>query len=553
MSKQAVSHSEYGIDSIPELSELSDKMVSSDKEASGLYSSGSSIELSGIQTEIEASDSNIRSNNSLSVNLDSTKSESIKSLWSTSDISIAPEEKRHADGKRGCVLPNDASPFVFDGQVIRYNVKRGVDYKTPVIFGSRKLTGYEGEGGYHPSHFVFDPRTGTLAAGYDINNSWSRLPKFSLITGIGNFAQLDSSFISGSHNRIRLELPQGTQRNQPSCLIPSSCSIVGGTNNTITNTSACQFTSTIIGSHNVNVSDCEATVVLGMRGATGDVPITGFNEATFVRNLYALNRVNAGPYSNEILSEGTVLFANGRGFIRDTLQVGTNLLVGGTIAAEKIQVSGDITAEKIQVSGDIHSDTMIAAPSVSAFDISTTNASVTNLIVSGTADIAIRSIYLEGTGGADSASTYYISPSDNISVVYANSIGGQINLFLGTDNADTFFPENKLITIKDVSLEFGSGSNYNVNILLPAVAPLPGNVDVKIEHYNNGVLASSTNAGYALNTSGGAVTFQFAWFDIPGSSPTWVIKDQFIGNPRPTGLRFIPASDHTKTRLLNHK
>lgn len=582
MSKQLVSNSEYGIDSVLDLSEScqpSESIPESSKnnpssasqsgsisfsgidtQPSGVYSSGangSSIDLSGISTEAEASDYSMETPYSVSI-----KTDSIKSLWSASDASMK-SSKDHS-----CVLPNDASPFLFDGQVIRYNIRRGVDYRTPVLFGSRKLTGFDGESGYNPSHFVFDPKTGTLAAGYDVNNGWSKLPNFSLITGIGNSAALDASFISGSHNRIRLELLPGNQPNQngPFCLIPPSCAIVGGSNNNITNTSACQYSSAIIGCHNVNVRNSEATVVLGMRGVTGDIPITGFSESTFTRNLFALGHINAGPYNNEIFPIGTVFVSSGDALIRGNLSVDKNLNINSDLnIANNLNVEHDLNVKNnIQAGNNIDSQT------VTSTNLFSQNAVFQNLTVSGGINTPTRSIYLEGTGGA--TSTYIISPSDNVDIVYANSINGQINIFLGTgDNVD--FPDNHAITFKDVSLEFGSGSNYNILIFAPGAGatgitgdtgttggsgasgslPLLQASDVKIEYYNNGVLSSSSNAGYVLNTSGGAVTFDFARFTIPGSSPTWVIKDQFIGNPRPTGLRFIPATEYAKSRLINHK
>jgi hypothetical protein len=529
MSEEQASNSVYGIDSIPDIPESSESIRVVDKETSTLYSSGSSIELSGIQSEAEASNSVIEDTNTISA-----KTESIRSLWSTTDISSVENNvisTSNQDNSTNCLLPSDASPLIFDGQVIRYNIERGVDYKTPIIFGSRKSKGIEGKDGYRPSHFIFNPKSGTLAAGYDIDNEWSKLPNFSLITGIGNSAELDASFISGSHNKIKLELLH-TSDITPSkdvyCLIPPSCAIVGGSNNTITNTAACHYSSAIIASSGIQVQNCQETVILGMRGVSGDKAIEGMQEATVTRNFYSLGRIHAGPYVNDSLPPMTVLVANGDALVNNNLKIGNNLSSNSMTSSQFFTDTASIRSAKIS-------------------DLEVTN-------------MAQNELYLEGTGVSGTSgtvgltATFVIYPSDNYNVIYVNPIKYPINIYLGT-GTNNVFQSNRVITFKDVTLEFGPTSSNNVNILVPGPNGETGMVPVRIEYYNNG-LTAGTNAGYTLNTSGGSVTFRYFSSSTPGLAPTWVIENQFMGNQRvmpSAGLTFIPASDKTRAKLFNHK
>jgi hypothetical protein len=191
------------------------------------------------------------------------------------------------------------------------------------------------------------------------------------------------------------------------------------------------------------------------------------------------------------------------------------------------------------------------------YDPTTNTFSVGNIVVHDTLmvsgnDFSVKSRYIEGTGGF-TGNNYVVLPEDNVNIIYANPIGGTINIYLGT-GTNNVFAANKTIQIKDTTLEFGSASAYNVNILVHDVSTIPGAVPVRIEHYNSG-LTAGTNAGYALNTSGGAVTFTFSKLPVPGNAPTWVINNQFIGNARvtSTGVTFIPTNDNIKTRIINLK
>lgn len=488
MSKELAENSEYGTDSVPEISDSYAPAIAAEKDASMLYSSGSSIELSGVDTEAETSTSLVEKGMS-----NSTKTESIRSLWSTADASCIHKNTHSSESSDESLHPGMDSPFIFDGRVIRYNADDGVSYKTPVIFGSRKRRGVEDDNDYCPAHFIFDPRTGTIAAGYDVGNRWAKLPNFSLITGIGNSAELDASFISGAHNHIKLELfPTGAANNDEFCLIPPSCAILGGSHNLILNSSACHYSSAIIGSSNVNIRNGQNVVVLGMRGATGDLPLEDFDEATFARNLYGLSLVHAGPYTSEIVPEGTVLVANG------------NVVIRGTATIKDLVVE--------------HSN------------------------------IVLKDRYIAGTGGV-TASNFVILPTDNVDVIYVNPINGPVNIHLGT-GSNSIFPANKTITIKDVTLEFAPASANNVVVHVPSGHP------VRIEHFNpDGGLTASNDAGYVLNTSGGSVRLQYTRLPVPGSTPTWVILDQFSGNGRvlgSTGVKFISADTKTRAKLLAH-
>ncbi|CAH6419995.1 Hypothetical protein HVR_LOCUS1051 [uncultured virus] len=546
MSLEQSSNSVYGNDSIPEISEPPHLASAPDKDHTELYSSGSSIDLSSGQSEAEANKSSNESDRS-----HLAKTESIKSLWSTSDASwgnfSAHDEKSHKDEKHdeghnseNCkichdpkIIPNDVSPFAYDGRSVRYNVERGVEYRTPLILGSRKAVGNKGECGYHASHFIFDPASGTLAAGYDVDNGWVKLPNFSLITGIGNSANLDASFISGSHNKIKLEnLSKLDANTDEYCLIPPSCAIVGGSHNTIANNSACQYSSTIVASHGITVQDSEATVVLGMKSNPGQGPFIGYNEATITRNLYSLGRSHVGPLLTSTLPVGTVFSTNG------------DVYIGGNLS-----VTGHINSESATF------ETVVAG-TASFQNISSSN-------------IVQNSIYVEGISGGTGQTgqtgitgitgpfvDITVTRGDGVNIVYANPAPGPIRIQLGTTASSTF-ESNRQLIIKDVSLEFGPGSSHNVYVWVPA--------GIRIEYYTNSVTGStgptygmtaSEGGIYILNTSGGSVTFRYVAPLIPGALPTWIIENQLVGNSRllvSTGFRFIPANEGNRSLLLRRK
>jgi hypothetical protein len=518
-----------------------------DKNRMSPYSSGSYIDLSKIQSDSEQSgskigkssstrnikdisftknDSNksIRSNTDVSSNYMgnnsqiSSRSSSTKeiisgSIWSGEDISpkskipvegtkfpLPKYETHHSESHDNFskhkksnsssnfeeyILQNEVSPLIFNGQIIRYNVRRGVSYKTPILFGSRKVTGIDQENGYRSSHFIFNPEIGTLAAGYDIDNGWKNLPKFSMLTGIGNSSNLDASFISGSYNTIKSQgLLDNSCSSNDRCFIPPSYAIVGGYNNNINSNSndIDQGSSAIIGSSNVRINNCKDTVFLGFNGINTETTFDGFKEATITRNLFALGKIHSGPYENDPLPVGTVFSANG------------DVLVKGNIDSQSISTN-NLIAE---------------------------NASISNL--------KLTDIYFKGSAGT--TGTFIINPTDNYNVVYVNPVDGPVNIYLGT-GMNNIFSSNRTITFKDVTLEVASSSANNVNIIVPNPSGVTGMIPVRIEYYNKGIgLTAGTDAGYVISTSGGSVTLRFATLPIPGNIPTWVIESQFIGNSR---------------------
>ena len=516
MSSEHSSNSVYGTDSIPEFLESSQPINLENNDTVELYSSSSSIDVTASQTEAEASKSEDEKNKSKLA-----RTESIKSLWSTSDASLTNTHNKneissddHTTYHKSKILPNEASPFIYDGRIITYNEGRGVQYKTPLVLGSRKLAGRKGECGYHATHLVFDPTSGSLAAGCDVDNGWTKLPNFSLITGIGNTAELDASFVSGSHNKIKLEmLPVSSNKTEKYCLIPPSCSIVGGSHNTIANTSACQHTSAIIGSHGVSIKDSETTVVLGMKSAPGQHPFHGFHESTITRNLYSLGHTHIGPLLSSDLPKDTVLSANGDAYINGNLSV-----------------TGHVNSESATF------ETIFAATG-SFQHISASN-------------IDQYSIFVEGISGNTgiTGSDIVITRGDGVNIVYANPAPGDIRIKLGSGDNPTF-ESNRQLVVKDVSLEFGPGSSHNVYVWVPN--------GIRIEHYkiNGGSYGmTASEAGiYVINSSGGSVTLRYMAPLFPGALPTWTIENQLLGNPRllnSTGIRFVPASDDNRYSLL---
>lgn len=404
MSSDPVSNSLYDDDNntSEKSNESSLELSVEEKIIDPIYSSGSNIGLSENLHVAETSKTNPENSEEISV-----KTDSIKSLWSTFDVS-KPNEKESNEIDSNEIVPKDANPFIYDGKVIRYNTERGVDNKTPVLFGSHRLTGTDDECGYRASHFVFDPKSGSLAAGYDINNSWARLANFSLISGVGNSAELDGSFISGSHNKTKLELlPEKQHKKDAYCAFPPSCAIIGGDHNSITNTSASHYSSVIIGSSHVKIGNCENVVILGMKNAPGQEAFENLSEATVSRNLYGIGHVHAGPFFPD-------------GFIPP---------------ASALSVNGDA-----YIHGNINAN-----------------------------NISQNSAYIAGTG-ATAGAELTILPNDGVNIVYANPVNGRIDIHLGNTGvtAGTDFASNRSITFKDTTLEAAAGSANDIYIWAPA-------------------------------------------------------------------------------------
>lgn len=238
----------------------------------------------------------------------------------------------------------------------------------------------------------------------------------------------------------------------------------------------------------------------------------------------------------------------------DCVELNTPTLIG----LKKIpkEYNGDILVIKgdVDIDGNlastknIHADTM-SANELATGTLTTENAFVQNALSVKNAMIEnafVKNIVVENqlTDSIYTDSDLIILPSDRYNVIYANSVNGPINIYLGT-GSDAIFRSSQLITIKDVSLEVAPFSAHNINIIVP-------DGPTRIEYYNNG-LTAGTNAGYALNSSGGAVTFRFVSLPLLGNTPTWVIESQFIGNPRVTpvsGMTFVQADDTLKGRVI---
>ena len=173
---------------------------------------------------------------------------------------------------------------------------------------------------------------------------------------------------------------------------------------------------------------------------------------------------------------------------------------------------------------------------------------VRNLHVAGNlsaSSIRQNSVYVKGDQQKD---VYYqITRGDGIDVVYVNPIDGPIWIQLGTSK-DLGFEANRVIVIKDVTIEFGQTSANNVNIIVPPTEF--GAPQIRIEYYDGKLLALSSDPliGYVLNTAGGSVTYRYVNSFMPGQSNSWVIQNQFLGNSRV--IPFPSTSEETRSKLI---
>lgn len=390
-------------------------------------------------------------------------------------------------------LPNQIGAFIDAGETVRYNVENGVKLDTPLLVGSRKKSGKDGKHGYRASHLIFEPKNSTLAVGHDTDNQWKKLPNFSLISGVGNKATLDGSFISGAHNKIESDFCSVTSHESESehCLIPSSCAIVGGNNNTITNTSIHKRSSAIVASSNVSVRDCENTVVVGVKRNKKSECLEGFKNALIADNIYAFKSLHVG--TPDCGSREPVLEAHG------------DLIVHG----------------RLITSHGHHGES---------------------------------SVYVEGS--SSERISHIVTENDATSVIYCNPIAGPIHIFLGSES-QPHFQSNRSIIIKDVTPEFALGASHNIYISVPETNDhIPTRIEHYTNYPGGTCITASTGGTYVLNSGGGAVTFRYATLPIPGSYPTWVIENQLIGNPRlltSTGMTFYPATQSKRKQVLKRK
>lgn len=334
----------------------------------------------------------------------------------------------------------------------------------------------------------------------------------SLLVGEGNSTELAAAIVSGFKNKIKHGHGLGSSISEDEedggyegkkCHIPTGCAIIGGDRNTINNTSRCRYCSVVVASSQVFLDDCENTVVLGLKGGPGQPPFSHYREATIARNLYALDRLHVGPELH-LGPRNTVADINGNAYI-----------------------NGDL-----KVKGHLDTD------SASFVTLAVEKANFQSL---SAANIAHHSIFVEGSSETANVS---IVRGDGINVVYANPSRGDIRIQLGRE-PNPSFEANRQLTVKDVSLEFGSGSSHNIYLWVPN--------RVRIEHYGNTGITVSDGGTYVLNSSGGAVTLRYASSFLPGALPTWVIENQLVGNPRilgSTGFKFAPADNGAREKLL---
>lgn len=487
MSERMSSESFYDGDLVFDISKIDSSSSSASEKVDPLCSLDSRIEKSIVYSSSESECESSK-----------TKCDTIKSLWSdVDDIS-------YQSCKSQKILPSDVGPFVESNGVVCYNYKRGVNNSTPLVIGSSKLSGVDGKKGYQASHLVFDPKRATLACGYDVDNKWAHLPNFSLIAGLGNKSELDGSLISGAHNEINLGCLKGI-KNDNGKIIPPSCSILGGDNNTIINSSLDVGPSAVIACSGVSCEDCHQTVFLGLKSTEH---LKGYNESVFVRDIYALGNASVGPLRVDGDNKEGVLDVNGSAWIEQNLNVGEN--INGESATFNKVVSSNATFRNLSVSNLNH-----------------------------------NSEYVSGNSGAqDNVVQFTVLPGDGLDVIYSNPNSGNIYVNLGSYSNNNF-ENNRIITIKDVTLEFTTGSSYNVYIWVPP--------NTRIENYNSGSLTSSPGGAYILNSNGGSVTLRYFVSGLPGSLPTWVIESQFIGNPRAVssnGFKFLPATETIRTRII---
>lgn len=173
---------------------------------------------------------------------------------------------------------------------------------------------------------------------------------------------------------------------------------------------------------------------------------------------------------------------------------------------------------------------------------------VRNLHVAGSlyaTNIRQNSIYVVGNSTRDIY--HQIVRGDGVDIIYVNSVDGIIWIQLGTSN-NTEFEANRIITIKDVTLETNQSTSYNVNIIVPPAQI--GSLQTRIEYYNGKNLAVSSDklTGYVLNTAGGSVTYRYVEPFMPGQSATWIIQNQFLGNIRTN--QFRETDSETRSKLI---
>jgi hypothetical protein len=173
---------------------------------------------------------------------------------------------------------------------------------------------------------------------------------------------------------------------------------------------------------------------------------------------------------------------------------------------------------------------------------------VRNLHVAGKLSASVikqNSVYVVSEDNGDKY--HQITRGDGIDIIYANPVNGTIWIQLGIPT-DTGFEANRTIIVKDVSLETGNTSSYNVNIVVPPTQV--GAPQTRIEYYDGNTLNISSDklTGYVLKTAGGSVTYRYVESFMPGQASTWIIQNQFLGNIRTHPFR--ETDIETRSKLI---
>ena len=342
-----------------------------------------------------SSDNNYIDNNNYSDNTKSSNSlytENLNKCCETTTNSTTPQD-------------NTNTPFILRNNIIRYNIEQGVKLKTNVLFGSKTTSANNGNG-FRATHLLYNATIGSLAFGRNINNQWSKMGRFSLVTGYNNMTTNESSFISGINNKIINTNFKQYQNDDDNIDNLSSCAIMGD-NNTITDSKSCA----IIASSNVNINNGTNTVVLGMNKTSLDTIPLNLKETTITRNLFSIGKLFAGPILYPFITDD-VLIVNGSAGINTDLNVKNN--------------------------------------------INCNNLNSNN--------ITIHSKFLNTTAGGISET---ILPTDNTNIIYGNPSTADINIYLGNTGAYEF-QDSRSITIKDVSIVNHNKNIFNIYIWAPS-------------------------------------------------------------------------------------
>jgi len=338
-----------------------------------------------------SSDNNYIDNNNYSDNTKSSNSlytENLNKCCETTTNSTTPQD-------------NTNTPFILRNNIIRYNIEQGVKLKTNVLFGSKTTSANNGNG-FRATHLLYNATIGSLAFGRNIDNQWSKMGRFSLVTGYNNMTTNESSFISGINNKIINTNFNQYQNDDDNIDNLSSCAIMGD-NNTITDSKSCA----IIASSNVNINNGTNTVVLGMNKTSLDTIPLNLKETTITRNLFSIGKLFAGPILPFFITDD-VLIVNGSAGINTDLNVKNN-----------------ITCDNLNSN-----------------------------------NITIHSKFLNTTTGGISET---ILPTDNTNIIYCNPSTGDINIYLGNTGAYEF-QDSRSITIKDVSIVNHNRNTFNIYI-----------------------------------------------------------------------------------------